>query len=321
LNLLKKIAIKIIGLLIWTILKPVGIMRRLVKYLILIRMVLDQSRTKVKKKLDLNQNQKDPNFVIVVTTFELRLIDYALPLIKTIRNATPAKIICVINGNYRSNNDSQVKKKFFRELLEIEEVYPITHPKFLGMSASWNLGIKLGQSYNSLVFSDDIIVNNEKELVKEFKEMEEYFEENNFFIINESFAHFGITLECLSEIGWFDERFLGFGNEDGDFYFRYMQKYLKHPTKVHCSTLMHIDDQLKGEEYSEGNKHSRLNTVAVSLKYDFGKNKVNDLFGREVTKKSEEYQNYVSPLMQYETYDLLGISDMEFVENQLKKYF
>lgn len=319
--LFKKSATKLVGLLIWIILKPVGIMMRIVKYLILKRMVLNQSKPKLKENLDLNQNQKDPNFVIVVTTFELRLIDYALPLIKTIRNATPAKIICVVNGNYRSNNDKQVRKQFFSELLEIEEVYPVTHPKFFGMAASWNLGIKLGQNYNSLVFSDDIVVNNEKEIVKEFKDMEKHFEQNKFFIINESFAHFGITLECLSEIGWFDERFLGFGEEDGDFYFRYMQKYLKHPTKVYCSTLMHIDDQLKGEEHSEGNKYSRLNKVAVSLKYDFGENKVNDLFGREATKKSEEYQNYLSPLMQYETYDLLGISDLEIVEDQLKKYF
>lgn len=88
----------------------------------------------------------DFTFAIVITTFELRFFEYALPLIKKIRKVTKIPIVCVMNGNYNQTNSYKLRKCFINEIMKFEEIYLVTHPNFVSMTYSWNLGIQLTQN-------------------------------------------------------------------------------------------------------------------------------------------------------------------------------
>jgi hypothetical protein len=55
-----------------------------------------------------------------------------------------------------------------------------------------------------------------------------------------SFSHFVMTKELLDDIGYFDERFLLHGEEDGDFVWRYIDKYGNYPPSVNLPILSNL---------------------------------------------------------------------------------
>lgn len=152
--------------------------------------------------------------------------------------------------------------------------------------------------------------------------IEKYFESNDFFIINNSFAHFGLTIGRLNNIGWFDERFFGFGQEDGDFYYRYLEYYKNHPNKIACPSFEHLLDKARGNDYkNKSNNGTFLNDIALNLKYTFSTEATENMFGASAELKSKNIQDYIMPSERINNYDLLGESDEHKIRDRIKKLF
>jgi hypothetical protein len=221
-------------------------------------------------KLEINfvENRRidsEKNRGIVVTTFEKRFFSSALPLIQQLRDAgIDYPIIVVINGNLDGNHNQDLRQKFISELAKFTNLGIVTNFQFCGISRHWNLGIQLLGTEAVACFSDDLVVS------RHFKnELESVFEAVKVagLVTIEGFASFVITRELIDEIGWFDERFLGFGEEDGDYVWRYIKKFRKDPPRFKSFSLIHQNLQSRGDEVAGISKYSLFNLAWRKTKY------------------------------------------------------
>jgi len=237
--------------------------------------------------LDTSSGIAKPQRVIVITTFSQRFEIYALPLIKNLRQAgVQEAIYVVINGDWDGDFNHEKRSTFLSELANIESCFPICLGSAQGMSQIWNAGLRLSDSNVTLVLNDDTNV-----VVSEVLENINYsFSlalENDLIILNGSFGHFIITRSCIRNIGWFDERFLGFGQEDGDYYWRFEQFYKKAPAKVDGLVGMsNASSEIGHEGIVAGfsGKYSLFNDVFLKFKYLFGSGAHAGMFGGVATK-------------------------------------
>lgn len=72
------------------------------------------------------------------------------------------------------------------------------------------------------------------------------------FKINGSFSHFILDKQELIEVGFFDERLLGLGEEDGDFFWRFYKKYKKEIANVEMGLIDNVQSELADEGYTKG---------------------------------------------------------------------
>jgi FkbM family methyltransferase len=72
------------------------------------------------------------------------------------------------------------------------------------------------------------------------------------FRINGSFSHFILDKSELIEVGFFDERLLGLGEEDGDFYWRYHQRYQREIPNAELGLIENVQSDLADDGYTKG---------------------------------------------------------------------
>ena len=202
---------------------------------------------------------------IVVTTFEKRFFSSALPLIQQLRDAgIDYPIMVVINGNLDGNHNQDLRQKFISELAKFTNLGVVTNFQFSGISRHWNLGIQLLGTESVACFSDDLVVSHH------FKnELESVYEAVKVagLVTIEGFAAFVLTRDLIDEIGWFDERFLGFGEEDGDYVWRYIKRFEKDPPRFKSFSLVHQNLQSRGDEVAGISKYSLFNLAWRKTKY------------------------------------------------------
>ena len=202
---------------------------------------------------------------IVITTFERRFFSSALPLIQQVRDSgIDYPIIVLINGNLDGNHNQDLRQKFISELAKFTNIGVVTNFQFSGISRHWNLGIQLLGTESVACLSDDLIVS------RHFKrELESVFDSVKVagLITIEGFAAFVITRNLIDEIGWFDERFLGFGEEDGDYVWRYIKRFKKDPPRFKSFSLIHQNLQSRGDEVAGISKYSLFNLAWRKTKY------------------------------------------------------
>lgn len=221
-------------------------------------------------KLEVNfvendQTDNETSRGIVVTTFEKRFFSSALPLIQQLRDAgIEYPIIVVINGNLDGNHNQDLRRKFISELTKFNNLGVVTNFQFSGISRHWNLGIQLLGTESVACFSDDLVVS------RHFKnELESVFDAVKVagLVTIEGFAAFVITRNLIDEIGWFDERFQGFGEEDGDYVWRYIKRFKKDPPRFKSFSLVHQNLQSRGDEVAGISKYSLFNLAWRKIKY------------------------------------------------------
>jgi len=212
-----------------------------------------------------NRKNAIQNASILITTFEKRQFSAALPLVNSIRsNGIDLPIMVYINGNLDGGHDTKARSALLQELSKISAVDVICSNTMTGISRNWNLGIQLLASENILCLSDDIVISHG------FKEdMEATFKlvSSEDFIVIGSFASFVISRKCIDNIGWFDERFMGFGEEDGDYIYRFLDYYKRYPRIYYSSGIDHLDMQTRGDEAAGVGKYSLFNLAFRTLKY------------------------------------------------------
>lgn len=203
---------------------------------------------------------------IIISTFEKRFFDFTLPLLKSIRTSTDIPIVVVINGNFIESRDGKTYQDFVIATQAHENVSIVTFRTFRGWASLLNAGILHSDSDISIVLNDDIYWN-PSGFSLELEEVVRDVTEQRLILLNNSWSHFAITKECLKAIGFFDEHFLGIGEEDGDYAQRFRAHYgVDVPAKI-IQGLLNFVDQSRDETVAVTNgKYSLFNSVYLKFK-------------------------------------------------------
>ena len=176
------------------------------------------------------------NISIGIVTFRERkhLVE---GLIKQIRQYVPDNIdiLLAINGN----NEELMPESYRQEMLDLSKqyknIYPIFCPEFKSLSKLWNTLVIFSKTKYNFIICDDTLFNNPDTLPLVNKHIDSTKDE--FFLINNQFSHFVITKDILHTLGYFDERLIGHGEEDGDMVHRYIKIHNKNIPNLHIQNF------------------------------------------------------------------------------------
>jgi len=155
---------------------------------------------------------------IGITTFKNRLNDVSKQ-IKEIRAIDQKiKIILAITNNYGETMDEEYRKSILNLCIEYPYVYPLMFGKYTGLAKMWNNIVVHSQTTHVLIMNDDLCINNPMI----FNDLRIAIQTNEALEINGIFSHFIVSKELMNEVGYFDERLIAYGEEDGDFRDRYL---------------------------------------------------------------------------------------------------
>lgn len=163
------------------------------------------------------------NITIGITTFEARFDQYFIPLLKRIRECTDSEIVVAVNGENSRPFGAEYRRKLLNCIADYENVYPIFFPRFRGLSKLWN-SIAIHATHDHiLMLNDDIMIESQNFM----NDVCDSLRRNGgrTFLINKSWSHYLINRDELDTLGYFDERLLGIGEEDGDMSWRYIKQY------------------------------------------------------------------------------------------------
>lgn len=248
-------------------------------------------------------------YTIGITTFQHRFEKYLKPLISTIKMARPdVEIIIYVNAQYEKGLDENYRKSLLNFTTTYDRIYPIVTPHFKGLSKMWNNIIVHSSNNNIFIFNDDISID-----VNFWEQIENLFKNySSSFRINNSFSHFCVNRDEVFEVGFFDERLIGLGEEDGDWCFRwekYHQKILPSVNTPLVQSFYHVKDENNSEGLQKdqtwgkytpwnakwifANKYDPDNTE-LAIKQGFPANGQGGMYGKPVAMRenSEELNFY-----------------------------
>ena len=161
---------------------------------------------------------------IGITTFENRFERYFIPLVTRVKEYAPeSEVIVAVNGEHKKAFDENYRRSVLEFIARHEKVYPVVFPQFRGLSKLWNSIIINASSDFILMLNDDIMINDSSFLKDVFSAVRK--NKGRSFLINRSWSHFLVSRSEIDELGYFDERLLGIGEEDGDMTWRYLSHF------------------------------------------------------------------------------------------------
>lgn len=211
---------------------------------------------------------------IVLTTFSDRFFSHAIPTLQSFKDANlERRVFVVVNGDQDKDFDEAIRNQFLAEALAVYPVSPICFGSARGMAELWNAGARYADQ-ESLIFMNEDLLIDPNGLLEAIELIEAALETRGLVILNESFGHFGLKRKCLLDLGWFDERFLGFGEEDGDFLWRFETNpnYGKSCVlRANHSAIKNIASNIGYLKITGGptSKYSSFNHEMLRLKYSF----------------------------------------------------
>jgi len=163
------------------------------------------------------------DITIGITTFEHRFDRYFVPLLDRIREYTGNEVVVVVNGEHEREFGEEYRRRALECIAGHRNVYPVVFPRFRGLSKLWNTVIVHATGSHILMLNDDIMIRKPRFL----EDVRDALRGNGgrTFVINRSWSHFVVSREEIDELGYFDERLLGIGEEDGDITWRYQHRY------------------------------------------------------------------------------------------------
>ena len=222
------------------------------------------------------------NFDIGITTFSLRL-DMVSDMVKKIREfGVDNNILICVNGEKDGNFDEEYRKNILNLCLEYKNVFPIFFVEIRGLSKMWNSLLIHSVKDDILLLSDDVVLYNSNM----FDVVSEHIESNDYFgisKINGTFAHVVVNKKFIDDLGYFDERLLGFGEEDGDITYRTISKTGKDVYQLYVGGSNHLVSEIRHEFVKRGvGKYSFFNrNFMFNEKYKCGNStsKISGMFG------------------------------------------
>ncbi len=207
------------------------------------------------------------NYSIVITTFDKRFQDFLVPLIRNIKHERPeVEIIVTVNGACQASFNENYRQQLLAFLANQNNCFPIMFPTFQSLAKMWNRGVLTATHEQVLVLNDDLNIPSGIENGF-FERLEEALLDNQrTFKINGSFSHYVICKQELIEVGFFDERLLGLGEEDGDFFWRYQERYGKEIANINMQNIENINSDVADDGYTKGIR------TAAKFNRDFIKN-------------------------------------------------
>ena len=164
------------------------------------------------------------NMSVCLVTFKERR-ELIKTLIPRIREIIPEEvdIILAVNGNFEEAMPNDYRSDMLRLSMEHHNVYPIICTEFMSLSKLWNTLVLFSKTEYNFIMTDDLVISNSDvyQIAADYAERSK----EQFFTINNGFSHFVLTKSFLHEIGYFDERLLAYGEEDGDLVHRYIKMY------------------------------------------------------------------------------------------------
>ena len=192
-------------------------------------------------------------YSVVITTFDKRFEAFLVPLVAQIRAQRPnLEIIVMINGPGKGVFDESYRANILSYLAKYPEVFPTMFPSFQSLAKLWNRGALTASHDRALILNDDLELRSENGVCF-FDHLETALvSQKGTFKINGSFSHFILDKRELIEVGFFDERLLGLGEEDGDFFWRFYKKYKKEIPSVDVGLIDNVQSDLADEGYTKG---------------------------------------------------------------------
>ena len=179
---------------------------------------------------------------IGITTFRNRFDDVSSQ-IRSIRTYDKnINILLAVTSNYNEKMPESYRKGILSLCSKYDNIYPLMFPGYTGLAKMWNNLIIHSTTSHIFVMNDDITFNNPMAL----NELRMHIQKKEIFEVNWGFGTYVISKELASKIGFFDERFIAYGEEDGDFMRRYKEKYNKEIEKVPVANINNrIQNRLK----------------------------------------------------------------------------
>lgn len=193
------------------------------------------------------------NYSIVITTFDKRFQEFLVPLISSIKAHRPAvEIIITANGSCRAPFNESYRAALLSFLATQSNCFPIVFPTFQSLAKMWNRGILTSSHEQVLVLNDDLNIPAAGEN-SFFDALETLLStQQGTFKINGSFSHYVISKNELIDVGFFDERLLGLGEEDGDFFWRYHEALGREIPSISLPAIDNICSDIADEGYTKG---------------------------------------------------------------------
>jgi hypothetical protein len=193
---------------------------------------------------------------IGITTFFERF-EFVEKLVGQIRSFTDVDIILTINGQYKQKFDNDYRVKILNLCSKYNSVFPIFFTETRGLSKMWNTIIVHSCNDLILILNDDIEFLND-DFVNLLKKYEN--ENEGLIMLNNTFSYFLVFKKTIDELGYFDERLIGFGWEDGDIMWRHIELYNKSVSfDVLGGVINHMSDYRDEKIIGAGNKYSVFN--------------------------------------------------------------
>lgn len=200
---------------------------------------------------------------IAITTFEDRFEKFLIPLINSLvnQNKDDYEIMVIVNGSLGKKFNQEYRKNVLSFCSSKENVYPMVYTTLRGLSKLWNTGVVNSLGDYVLIMNDDVYV--EKNFIEDVCKHIDICQST--FLINSSYSHFVVKRSELDEIGYFDERLLGFGEEDADFNWRYIEKFKRDIPRFPVSGVTNFVDSSRDSnvETYGGTKYSSFNRLFI----------------------------------------------------------
>ncbi len=234
---------------------------------------------------------------IGIATFERRFEDYFVPLLTKIRSLeNNAEIVVAINGEHGRGFGENYRRRMLEFISRHQKIFPIFFPTFRSLSKLWNTILIHASGEIVLMLNDDTLISDGKFMNK----ISSILKKNGgrSFLINHSWSHFVARREEIADLGYFDERLLGIGEEDGDMTWRYIREYGA-PMKSHTikGFMNYAEDTMAQQPENikchSGSKYSLFNQRFVhEKKYAASPQGIKGMFDAPMEMKDEGPDQY-----------------------------
>jgi hypothetical protein len=174
--------------------------------------------------------------------------------------------VIFVNGQNKEAFDENYRKGMLQYITNFPNTFLVMSPFMRGCSFMWNTSVNYTSNDYTLILSDDVIFTDGF-----FDDFEAILEHNHSqgdesFRINSHWGHFCIYRNDLidkNRVGYFDERLLGFGEEDGDWMWRFQKTFNRHMRNFVTPKLLYNSDNScqpgKNTKTHSGSKYSAYN--------------------------------------------------------------
>ena len=245
-------------------------------------------------------------YAIGITTFKKRFRSLSR-LINSIRNQVNFPIVLAVNGEY----DSDFDEEYRQDILELAACTPYCtvtmFPKFRSLSKLWNTILQTSPCEWNLILNDDVhIAKNYFNLNTFYKDIKSEIKEDTVYAINGSWSHFFVNKNTIEDLGWFDERLLGIGEEDSDMFWRFLGNGCN-VYKILFDGIFNLPDGSEVSGVKKGVMHySDYNRKYIEEKYESNENGIDGMFFEKKIQRLNDVNFYPGEMIYRENYHKLA---------------